>query len=575
VKPLFASVSFTSRVDCLDESLLDAIAGGCGSSVDRRSLLAVHAAVATRGEFSYLEVGSYHGASLQSFIADPRCRGIVSVDRRDATSPDERPEGVARYPDNTTARMLQCLRGVPGADLRKLTTIEAPTGDVDPAEVSADLCLIDGQHTNAAALEDARFCREAIGDHGVILFHDRVIVDRGIRSFLTELSGYRAYPLAHDLFVVEIGVPSLLADSRVRAQVPRRAWLVVDRLRAVRLVLRLATVARAARRWFAGFALGLGAPRRRGRVAPRTPVRHKTVFEVYTFVSDDAVYEQMRRSFIKADFTADAFVRLSDAHDDPYSAITRIGRESTARYPILCHQDVFADQGYGRSDLLALLQELDARDPDWVVAGNAGVMRSGRLLRRLVDGHGGSTGERLPLPVVTLDENFLVLNPNNLPACSEALAEFHLYGADVCLHALASGGSAYVIDFPVTHWGQTRKRRDQKDEYWRLYERARERFITAWNRRFFFRYVITPSDTIFLSRSKLLGAVFGSPGVLAAIQQCRKEFRSDPLRAVDRLSSLLLLRRFGTRLLDPHLGTPSPLPRNNPAPRPLSSDCLR
>jgi hypothetical protein len=48
---------------------------------------------------------------------------------------------------------------------------------------------------------------------GVIVFHDRVIVERGIQRFLGELSRYRAYPLAHDLFVVEINAPSLLNDQ--------------------------------------------------------------------------------------------------------------------------------------------------------------------------------------------------------------------------------------------------------------------------------------------------------------------------------------------------------------------------
>ena len=52
----------------------------------------------------------------------------------------------------------------------------------------------------------------------MIVFHDRLIVDHGIRRFLAELSRYRAYPLAHELFVVELGVPSLLDDARVRAR---------------------------------------------------------------------------------------------------------------------------------------------------------------------------------------------------------------------------------------------------------------------------------------------------------------------------------------------------------------------
>lgn len=185
---------------------------------------------------------------MQSFIADPRCRSIVSIDRRDASSPDERPEGTVQYPDNTTAEMLERLGRVPGADLAKLKTIEAGTEDVDPPAEHIDLCFIDAQHTNAAVLQDARFCREVIRDRGVIVFHDRVLVDRGIRRFLAELSHCRAYPLAHDLFVVELNVPSLLDDARIRAQVPHQAWLVVDRFRAMRLALHLVAVVRAARR---------------------------------------------------------------------------------------------------------------------------------------------------------------------------------------------------------------------------------------------------------------------------------------------------------------------------------------
>jgi hypothetical protein len=289
--------------------------------------------------------------------------------------------------------------------------------------------------------------------------------------------------------------------------------------------------------------LALGAPRRnRRKVAVAAATTPRAPFEIYTFVNDEGLYQRMRTSFIEAGFDRDAFVPLTDTDDHPYSAITRIGRDSLARYPILCHQDVFADQGAGAGDLLAALGELDAKDDSWVVAGNAGVMRSGRLLRRLVDRHGGSTGERLPLPVVTLDENFLVLNPRNVPRCSPALSEFHLYGADACLHAFATGGTAYVIDFPVTHQGQTNTSSAHHDAYWRVYERARGRFIAAWTGRFLFRYVMTPSDTLFLSRSKVLRRVFGSPTLVAAVAQCREEFRDQPLRRSDRLLSGELFR---------------------------------
>jgi hypothetical protein len=170
-------------------------------------------------------------------------------------------------------------------------------------------------------------------------------------------------------------------------------------------------------------------------------------------------------------------------------------------------------------------------------------MRSGRLIRRLVDGHGGSTGEGLPLPVVTLDEDFLVFNPRNVPRCSAELREFHLYGADVCLHALATGGSAYVIDFPVTHLGQTGANRDREAAYWRVYDHSRRRFAAVWNERCLFRYVVTPSDALFLSRFGLLRRLFGSAAALASVTQCRYEGYGRPLRAIDRPSPVRSLIR--------------------------------
>lgn len=529
----------SSRVDRLDMSLFDQIRGGCASYSDRRSLLALHAALAARGEFRYLEVGSYHGASLQPFIADPRCRRIVSIDRRDESAPDER-FGESRYPSNTPAEMLERLAAVPGADLSKLSTVEAGTDDVDAAELTADLCLIDAQHTNDAALSDARFCYRAVRGRGVIVFHDRIAVDRGIQRFLEELSSYRAYPLAHDMFVVEIDVPSLLTDPRVRAQVPHAAWLAAERLRVVRPALALAPLVRLQRRAFARSALTLGAPHRRRRVAPSMSVATGAPFEIHTFVDSEALYQRMRESFVAAGFSPDGFVRLADGDDDPYAAVTRIGQESTARYPILSHQDVLADQGAGAAELLAALRRLDVLDPRWIVAGNAGVMRSGRLLRRLVDGHGGSTGEPLPLPAVTLDENFLVFNRRNPARCSADISGFHLYGADVCLQALALGGTSYVIDFPVTHTGRGTTSTDYEQAYWREYERAAARFTAAWNRRSLFRYVITPSDAFFVSRSRLLRRAFGSSRALAAVTQCREERYRRPLRMVDRMSAIRL-----------------------------------
>ncbi len=255
-------------------------------------------------------------------------------------------------------------------------------------------------------------------------------------------------------------------------------------------------------------------------------------FEIYTFANDSALFDRMRESFIAAGFSANAFVRLSDSDDNPYAAITRIGQQSAARYPILCHQDVLADRGAGAAQLLAALEQLDAIDPHWVVAGTAGVMRSGRLLRRVLDPSGGSTGEVLPLPVVTLDGLFLVFNRRNAPRCSTDISEYHLYGSDACLHALSSGGSAYVIDFPIAHVTRSAGRPPTP-----AVERAFSRFIAAWSKRCWFLYVPTTVGTFFVSRSKLLRRFFGSPRVVALVDLGSDVHWGSGLRLIDQIST--------------------------------------
>lgn len=506
--------SWKDRVDRLDGSLFNYVRAGGTTSGDLRSLLALHAALAARGDFDYLEIGSYLGRSLQALIADPRCRQIISIDRRDTISPDVRRQA-PEYPGNSTANMRNQLAGVPGAELRKLVTIDASTEDLDPADFGADLCFIDAEHTDAAALRDARFCRAAIRDRGVIVFHDRLLISQGIQAFLGEVGHARSYPLAHDLLVVELGMPSVLSDRRVRAQVPRLTWLILARLGATRAALPLSSMAETVRDLPRRAALSVSAPRRHSRSALASKSPRGRMFEIHTFV-DDALYEQMRRSFVDAGFSPDAFVRLTDSRDDPYRAITRIGRESTARYPILCAQAVLADHGAGREELLAAVQWLDAVDPSWVVAGDAGVTRDGVVVGSAGDRPNRCTsGHHL---VMTLEDSFLVFNGRHLPRCSDALSGRYLFGSDVCLNARSDGGSAYVIEFPLARPGTSGEDRG-------AYASARDRFVKVWSEQLAFAYVLTPSDALFISRFRTLRRLFGSSRALKAIARRRDECR--------------------------------------------------
>ena len=213
--------SVTERVERLDVGLLDAIESQT-STGDRRGLLALHATMlATQGSFRYLEIGSHLGGSLQAVIAEPGCTHITSIDPRPLVQPDERPEiGYQwEYADNSTERMLELLSAVPGADLSKLETIERSTEDIDPADLPQrpDLCFIDGEHTNRAALRDAEFCLAAIGDRGIIAFHDAWVTSAAIRAFLRRApAGTIGLTLPTGLFVAEVGGRRLLASPSIR-----------------------------------------------------------------------------------------------------------------------------------------------------------------------------------------------------------------------------------------------------------------------------------------------------------------------------------------------------------------------
>lgn len=225
-------VVLEDRLRKLDLSLLDRIDTQLDPD-DRRSLLALHAAArSVHGRFAHLEIGSHLGGSLQTFVCDPACSAIVSLDPRPDRQPDER--GIVyRYADNSTQRMLDNLAALPGASLEKLTTIEAGSDGVsaDELPVVPQLCFVDGEHTDEAALRDARFCRQASAGSGCIAFHDSLVVHSALRAFLDELERegvpFDAYVLPSCIFVVELGASSLRADPclAARAVLGYRAYL--------------------------------------------------------------------------------------------------------------------------------------------------------------------------------------------------------------------------------------------------------------------------------------------------------------------------------------------------------------
>lgn len=180
------------------------------------------------------------------------------------------------------------------------------------------------------------------------------------------------------------------------------------------------------------------------------------LFSICTLVTRDAEYAEMVESFLSRGFAPDRaeFLYLDNTSENNWDAFQGIRRFlSLARgtYVILCHQDIrlLTDDAV---TLQHRLTALDARDPDWALAGNAGATADGTLIVRISDPHGEDQRRgSFPAQVVSLDENFIIIRRDALVSLAAGLRGFHLYGTDMCLQARCAGRSAWVIDFHLRH----------------------------------------------------------------------------------------------------------------------------
>jgi hypothetical protein len=245
--------ALAQRIEELDSSLFSFLEAQT-MEWDRRALLGLHAAAAAKGQFAYLEIGSYMGGSLQALMRDPRCERIMSIDPRPRSTPDDR-GGAWIYEDNSVERMVQLLGALPDVDLDKLTTFETGTDSLSVSSLPCrpTYCLIDGEHTHEAVIRDARFCAEALGGEGVIAFHDYVIVGSAISEFLRDHWREVSFALAFNgptdpasgggVFAVAVGDGHLLKHPAVTRAVGSRwhsaVWWVANRPRRTALPLML------------------------------------------------------------------------------------------------------------------------------------------------------------------------------------------------------------------------------------------------------------------------------------------------------------------------------------------------
>ena len=278
---------------------------------------------------------------------------------------------------------------------------------------------------------------------------------------------------------------------------------------------------------------GYPVPSEKAQIPPRivrtdnAPLQPR--YTIATLVTKPADYAAMRASFALGGFddTTCEFLHIDNSgaeQTDAFRGLNALLDAARAPHVILCHQDVrlLTDD---IDTLGARLANLDAHDPTWAVAGNAGGVAPGRLALRISDPHGRnqSTGA-FPARVMSLDENFLVVRRTARVGFSGDLSGFHFYGADICLQAEQNGRRAYVIDFHLEHLSP-----GKKDASFAAAERA---FVAKWSRTVSPRWMQTTCTLVHLTNNpvrRIIGRLIDAP--IAKITRRLAALRSKKLPA--------------------------------------------
>ena len=201
------------------------------------------------------------------------------------------------------------------------------------------------------------------------------------------------------------------------------------------------------------------------------------MFSVCSLVRDQKTYDRLLESFGRFGFTPENFEFLAvDNREgnqfDGFNWHKHMWPRVRGRYVVFCHNDVeLVDNGC--DELVAAIEALEAADPNWLVAGNAGCAwhplnqeKTAQMLHISdVVGKDGPVGQ-VPTGVETPDESFILMRHLKPVLKSGDPSGFHSYGADLCLEADLLSGRSYAIDFHLLHKGRAR---------------ADESFAQMWN----------------------------------------------------------------------------------------------
>jgi hypothetical protein len=240
-------------------------------------------------------------------------------------------------------------------------------------------------------------------------------------------------------------------------------------------------------------------------------------YSICALVTNIEEYESMLKSFKQKGFneTNSEFLYIDNTERNifnAYSGLNHFLTNASGRYVILCHQDIILEHD-NEQNLGQCLSELDSMDKSWALAGNAGGVNLSELAIRITDPGGTSKIGTFPSKVVSLDENFIVVNQKNRVCLSGDLEGYHLYGSDLCIIADILGFNNYVINFHLTHNSDSSSVKIPNSYYI-----DQQKLILKYRRALRGRFIRTTCSRFFVSNSNFLSFLLNKKRILNIVR---------------------------------------------------------
>jgi hypothetical protein len=183
-------------------------------------------------------------------------------------------------------------------------------------------------------------------------------------------------------------------------------------------------------------------------------LRTANIISVVSCVNNFEKYDRFVRNSFKAE-QRDGTIELItvDNVSNRYSAPAALNRgleRAGGEIIIFCHQDVAFPEKWTEA-LLGQIAIVEQFQKEWGVLGTFGVAKNGMSAGHVIDYCGHFNCGPLPVKVQSLDEHCLIIRKGSGLRFDEQLGGFHLYGADICLEAMARGLANFAIDACVKH----------------------------------------------------------------------------------------------------------------------------